>query len=238
MTLNIPKWTSEEALDKGKQCIELLTKYRADIENRFKPGEIELLLSSIAVLESAGKAGQSEALVNQKAQTLNKGEIGSILLEEVMAVRSLVKAGNAPSDILMAFGVGVSVRVNSQPQLIAAANLIISGYNQHTEWAQKEAGILEDDIEEIQELHDQLSGSDATLGKKKFARRAKTVDKNTLQRTIEDLITKTSAIGIKVFLKKNKAIVPLFEALIPGSGSSATETNENDVTPEPATAGV
>lgn len=237
MTLNIPKWTTEEAVDKGKQGIELLTKYRSDIENRFKPGEIETLQSSVLELESSGKAGQSEALVNQKAQTLNKGEIASELLEEIMAVRSLVKAVNAPSDILMMFGVGVSVSANSQSQLIAAANLVISGYNQHREWAQKEAGILEDDIVEIQGLHDQLSGSDDTLEKKKFARRAKTVDKNTLQRTVEDLITKTSAIGVKVFRKKNKAIVPLFEALIPGSGTSAIDTNEIEVTPEPATAG-
>jgi hypothetical protein len=41
-------------------------------------------------------------------------------------------------------------------------------------------------------------------------------------------------IGINVFRKKNKAIVPLFEALIPGSGGNTT-TNDNPPVPEPAT---
>jgi hypothetical protein len=234
MSQNDPKWTTEQAVDKGKQAVELTVKYRSDLENRYKPGEIELLQTSVAEMESAGKPGQSEALVNQKAQTLNKSETAEELQEEIISTRGQIKAANPQADILMAFGVGTSANVNNQNQLIAAANLIISGYNLHQDWAQKEAGILEVDIEEIQALRDQLIGADGTLGQKKFARKAKTVNKNTLQRTIEDLVTKTSAIGIKVFRKKDKAIVPLFEALIPGSsgGSPVTET-----TPEPASAG-
>lgn len=236
MAQNEPKWTSEQALDKGKQAVELTGKYRSDLENRFKPGEIELLQTSVAEMESAGKPGQSEALVGQKAQTLNKGETAKELQEEIITTRGQVKAANPSSDILMNFGVGTSASANNQSQLIAASNMVISGFNLHQEWAQKEAGILEEDIEAIQALRNQLIGADGTLEQKKFARKAKTVNKNTLQRTIEDLVTKTSAIGVKVFRKKDKAIVPLFEALIPGSSGGSSDTQE-EPTPEPAAAG-
>ena len=60
-----------------------------------------------------------------------------------------------------------------------------------------------------------LDNADDVQEISKFQRKASTMDKNTLQRRVEDLVTKISVIGIRVFRKKDPAVVPLFEGLIP-----------------------
>ena len=78
-----------------------------------------------------------------------------------------------------------------------------------------EAGIVEEDMADIQAEVEALSTADTLQEKAKFVRKATTMDKNALQRRVEDLITKISAIGIRVFRRKDPAVVPLFEGLIP-----------------------
>jgi hypothetical protein len=235
MTQNGPKWSTDEAVDRGKQAVKLTQAYRTDMENRFKPGEIELLEKNLKDLELSGKPGQVQTLNVQKAQKKTKEDIATELQENVMSIRGMVKAVPDSSDKQQGFGIGTPANKNNLPQLVAAAGMIINCFNQNREWAMTEAGILEEDIEEIEAIRDQLTNADSTLSDKKVERKVKTADKNTLQRKVEELITKVSAIGITVFRKKNKALVPLFEALIPGSASSSS-TAENETKPEPETA--
>ena len=127
----------------------------------------------------------------------------------------MVRAGSDETNILQAFGVGEKVSDNTVSGAIAAGNIIINGYNEHKTWANTEAGILEEDIQEIQDLINSLSEADGTQEATKFTKKTKTVDKNVLQRTVEDLITKISATGIKTYRTKDPSIVKLFEDLIP-----------------------
>jgi hypothetical protein len=48
------------------------------------------------------------------------------------------------------------------------------------------------------------------------------MDKNTLQRAVEDEITKISAMGILEFQRKDPSVSRLFADLIPGKGKSKT----------------
>jgi hypothetical protein len=89
--------------------------------------------------------------------------------------------------------------------------------------------LLEEDIGEIVALRDGLSGANEKQEKKKFDRKSKTIDKNVLQRQTEDLITKISVIGVKVFHKKNPSIVPLFEDLIPGGPGKPDKSPDETV---------
>ena len=91
----------------------------------------------------------------------------------------------------------------------------MKGYEEHTKWANNEAGILDEDMEIIQAGILALSKADHVQEKSKFQRKASTMDKNTLQRSVEDLVTKISVIGIRVFRRKDPAVVHLFEGLIP-----------------------
>lgn len=60
-----------------------------------------------------------------------------------------------------------------------------------------------------------LTTADDVQEKAKFERKAKTLDKNTLQREVENLVTKISAVGARVFRKKEPGVARLFEGLIP-----------------------
>ena len=137
------------------------------------------------------------------------------LHEAIMDTRRMVLAVTPEGDVSTSFGVGEKVSEKSMPSLVAAANTVINGYNANTEWANTKAGIIEDDITEITELLALLDTADDVQEKAKFERKAKTLDKNTLQRSVEDLVTKISAVGIKVFRKQNPDVAKLFEGLIP-----------------------
>ena len=93
--------------------------------------------------------------------------------------------------------------------------MVLKGYAEHKEWANNEAGILDEEMEIIQTDVLALNKADNVQEKSKFQRKASTMDKNTLQRSVEDLISKISVIGIRVFRRKDPAVIPLFEGLIP-----------------------
>jgi hypothetical protein len=111
---------------------------------------------------------------------------------------------------------------------IAAANLIIAGYNKYSEWARNNAKILEEDIIKIEALRNQLIDADKIQENVKLVRKLGTVDKNTLQSRLEQLITQASVVGVKVFRSSKPELVPLFQALIPGSSTADVEENEEE----------
>jgi hypothetical protein len=137
-------------------------------------------------------------------------------------------APGAKQEILKAFGIGTRTHCQSQPLTIAAANLIIAGYNKYSEWARNNAKILEEDIIKIEALRNQLIDADKIQENVKLVRKLGTVDKNTLQSRLEQLITQASVVGVKVFRSSKPELVPLFQALIPGSSTADVEENEEE----------
>ena len=135
-------------------------------------------------------------------------------LGDVMDIRDTVKGVSDDTGILKSFGIGEKIQKNVS-SVTAAGNMVLQGYADHTEWANNEAGILDEDIEIINADVLALSTADTVQEGSKFQRKASTMDKNTLQRRVEDLVTKISVIGIRVFRKKDPAVVALFEGLIP-----------------------
>ena len=220
------KWTIEEVSVKGHQALGLCNKYQSNLQPRISIEEIAELENGIRELETR-RAGQKGNLQGQKSATKSKDDITKELHFEVMDVRNLVKAGpGVKQEILKAFGVGTKTGSDNQPKTIAAANLIIAGYNKYNEWALNKAKILEEDIINIESLRNQLLDADKIQEQVKLNRKLGTVDKNTLQLRLEQLITQISAVGVKVFRSSNSELVPLFQTLIPGSGSDSTENTE------------
>jgi len=208
-----PKWDIGQTLYAGNQAYELANKYRTDLEGRLKPGELDALGEGVATLERK-RAGQSETLIQQKSKTQDQNSSLDALRREVMDIRAVVKAVTDDPGILKAFGVGEKVYQNVS-SVTAAGNTVLEGYKQHQEWVNTEAGIVEEDMADIQAEIEALGAADTIQEQAKFVRKASTMDKNTLQRTVENLVTKISAIGVKVFRKKDPNVVPLFEGLIP-----------------------
>ncbi len=211
--LKSPKWEIGKAIYAANQAYALGSKYKPDIEGRLKPGELEELGNGVSELERK-RAGQSETLTSQKSKTQDQNITVDTLHQDVMDIRNSVKAVSDNAGILKAFGIGENIH-KSVSNLTAAGNMILSGYEEHKEWANNEAGILDEDMEIIQADVLALSNADDVQENSKFQRKASTMDKNTLQRRVEDLIAKISVTGIRVFRRKDPSVVPLFEGLIP-----------------------
>ncbi len=211
--LKLPKWEIGQSIYAANQAYALAKKYQLDIEGRLKPGEIEELGSGVSELERK-RAGQSETLTSQKSRTQDQNITVDTLHQDVMDIRNTVKAVSDNAGILKAFGIGEKVNKNVS-NTTAAGNIVLNGYADHKDWANNEAGILDEDMETIQADVLALDNADDVQENSKFQRKASTMDKNTLQRRVEDLVTKISVIGIRVFRKKDPAVVVLFEGLIP-----------------------
>jgi hypothetical protein len=216
-----PKWDMQDTIYRGRQATKLFEEHGADFSDRIKPGEREFLGTGVDELERCN-SGQSEVLVEQKSKTQGRDQAIEALHNALSDIKNMVKAA-APDEPekLKAFGVGEKVNKNSVSSVRAAANIIINGYNENSAWANGEAGIIEQDIQEIEALSNELKQADTVQEHAKLNRKVKTIDKNSLQRQLEDLVTKISAIGIKVYRKKNPSLVPLFEDLVPGIGGGA-----------------
>ena len=93
--------------------------------------------------------------------------------------------------------------------------MVVIVFNKYSDWATNEAGILEEDIQEIQEYNAALTEADDTQELAKFKRKANTLDVNTLQIKVEDMITKASTLGVKEFHKTDPDAAKLFKDLIP-----------------------
>jgi hypothetical protein len=216
-----PKWDSSVAVIKGKQSNELVSKYQNEIQGRFQPDDLPQHKANVVELETR-LSGQKENLVDQKSKTLGQNEAMNILHSQVIGIRGIVKSCNPAAEIAKSFGVGEKIN-DSKTSVISSAKIVMAGYSKNQEWCNTTAGILEDDIVEMNDLVNSINGKDDTQETSKFVRKSRTMDKNTLQRTIEDMVTRISAIGIHVFRLSNPEVANLFAGLIPSSSKVEAE---------------
>ncbi|WP_163715793.1 hypothetical protein [Mangrovibacterium lignilyticum] len=207
-----PKWDISVTIQKGKQAVSLTTSYEVALQPRLQPDELPQFQTNLDELEKR-RSGQSEQLTNQKSKTLGQDEVMASLHQTVISIRDLVKSAHPTGEVAKAFGVGEKI-TKSVSSVIAASNMVQTAYAENTAWS-NQAGLIEADITEITELQTALVATDDVQEASKFTRKAATMDKNTLQRAVEDEITRLSAVGIRVFEKADPEIAKLFEDLIP-----------------------
>jgi hypothetical protein len=134
-------------------------------------------------------------------------------------------------EIAQAYGVGETLAPTTD-KVVAAAKVAINAYTNFKDWSNS-AGIIDADIEQLRTLIATIDSSAKAKKDATNARKDNTFDKYTVQREIEDEVTRISDIGIFVFKKKNPAIAELFAKLIPSSngGNNGNEnTNPTDNT--------
>jgi hypothetical protein len=219
-----PKWEIGATINAGQNAHALALKYREQLEHRLQPDELEQLKSNTSEL-AMHRSGQTENLVIQKSKTSKQDESIITLQDTTVSIRNIVKnsSQNTP-DILKAFGVGEKM-TSTVSNAISGGNLVMAAYKTYTEWSNN-AGIIEADIAEISSLVARLSSAGETQDNAMFIRKSKTMDKNVLQRTVEDEVSKISALGQHVFLHKDAAIAKLFENLTPSITKTKTDSSK------------
>lgn len=209
-----PKWDSGVAVAKGKQSVSLTEAYKSELSPRIAEEESEQHAANVTELEQRLKK-QGTNLSGQKSTTAAQNQTIKQVNKRVVSLKQIVVGANASMEIKNAYGVGsrVVLTVNG---VSSAANTIITAYKQFTAWSNS-AGIIQKDIDELVALEKALYSADTTQGMSIYARKAATMDKNTLQRAVEDGVTKISSLGVHEFEISNPSAAKLFADLIPGS---------------------
>ncbi|MBN1184533.1 MAG: hypothetical protein JXB49_19730 [Bacteroidales bacterium] len=216
MTQKRPKWDLASTINAGTNTYELGTKYHEEINARLQPGELEELVKQVKVLDAL-RSGQQEVLASQKGKTGTQDETARLLHTVVMELRQMVQTATDDAGIRKTFGVGENTHADSISSVKASANMILDGYDKFTEWANNEAGIIDADMDEVAGLLMELTAADEEQEVSKLTRKLTTMDKDVLQRLVEDKITKISSIVVRVFGRKDPAVAKLFKDLIPNS---------------------
>lgn len=211
-TIN-PKWTIEMAIKAANSAINLVDSQNGEVSQRLQPDELEQLRSNTEELKRR-QTGQQEVLTDQKSKTRGQDEAVELAHGRIMSLRSMIQSGRVPEEIVKAFGVGERAHLTVS-ETVAAGNTIINAYKKYPEEA-AEAGIIEADVNELSTLLTELTGADDVQEMAKYTRKATTLDKNTLQREVEDAVTKISAIGVHVYNVSDPGKAKLFADLIPG----------------------
>jgi len=221
-----PKWEIGATISAGNNAYTTAIKYRTDLESRLQPDELEQLKANTTELETR-RSGQTEHLVGQKSKTISQDDIAAELRNTIVSIRNIVKNNcTATPDILKAFGVGEKM-TSGISSVVAGGNIVISAYKENTAWSNN-AGIIEIDIAEISHLVSRLNRAEELQSNAMFTRKSKTMDKNILQRAVEDEVSKISSLGQHIFLNRDAAVAKLFEDLIPSITKVKAENPENN----------
>jgi len=220
-----PKWYATEAINSGKTSLRLLELYGIDLKTRLKTDEQAQHKANVEEFETR-IPGQKQTLMAQKSSTQGQEAVITELNDTIVSIRNVVRYGNASKEIMVAYGVGDKI-TRTVSSVTAAGNIILDAYKKYGPWS-KEAGILESDITEITTLIKALGTVEKVQDDSMYVRKAKTMDKNTLQREVEDEVSRLSALGARQF-SKNPTVRKQFEDLIPSAHKPKPATTPNAV---------
>lgn len=215
------KWPLNQAIDAGKKSVPLAAAYETAITPRLETDELKQHEANVIELE-VRQSGQIQSLTDQKSKTGKQVEVIDQLNTMIVGIRNMVRSKNPTVEISEAFGIGQPI-IKTVGGVTASANIILDGFKRFPDWGKK-AGIIALDVTNITGLLVSLGGVEKVQDDSMFTRKAKTMGKNELQRTVEDEVTRLSAIGSHVFNLENPAVARMFEDLIPGTTKEKTAT--------------
>lgn len=221
-----PKWYLADTINAGRKSILLLDTYGTELQPRLKKDEIPQHQANVEELVTRS-TGQKQTLVAQKSSTQGQGTVIKKLKRVVVNIRNIVRNNNASKEISIAYGVGERI-ILTVSSVTAASNIVLDAYQKYTAWS-KDAGIIDADLAEITALKESLSTMGKVQDDSMFVRKSKTMDKNTLQRAVEDEVSRLSALGVCQF-SENPSIVSLFEDLIPPCHNIKKKTTKESET--------
>ena len=105
MFLNPNQRISTEAISSGKASLRLLDSYGTELQTRLWTDEQPQHKANVEELETR-VSGQKQTLTAQKSTTQSQEAAIQELNDTIVSIRNVVRNGNAPKDILVAYGVG------------------------------------------------------------------------------------------------------------------------------------
>lgn len=208
------KWDGGVVVIKGKQSVSLFKAHQTELKPRMADEEFSQHEANVSEFEKR-LSGQSTNLATQKSSTSAQDQVVKTIGMRVVSIRRTIKASNPTDEIKKAYGIG-----NKLLATVGGASAVVAvtsaAYNKFKVWSNS-AGILEKDITELNALETSLFSADDNQEDNKYQRKAATMSKNTLQRNIEDKVTKISSLGIQEFELTDPALAKLFAGLIPST---------------------
>jgi hypothetical protein len=223
-----PKWTATEAINSGKTSLRLLETHGTALQSRLRTDEQQQHKANVEELETR-VMGQKQTLTAQMSNTQAQEKAIHDLNDTIISIHDVVRKNNASKEITVAYGVGERIS-QSVIGVTAAANVVIDAHLKYGAWS-KDAGIIEADITEVKDLIKAVNDVGKVQGDSKFVRKAKTMDKNTLQREVEDEVSRLSVLGARHF-GKNPTVRKQFEDLIPAAHKPKPATPATQTTNE------
>lgn len=220
MSIKMPKWDIGETVEAGKKSTLLANEYASELNPRLRKDELTEHNANVTELESR-RAGQQQNLVTQKSKTLGQDTEVSRLNTAIVDIRNIPRSNSAPEEIKKAFGVGEKIALTI-PGVTAAAKIVLDAFKKYPEWS-KDAGILESDMTRLTAMMNSLSNAGQEQDDSMYTRKAKTMDKDVLQRTVEDEVTRLSSLGALAFRESKPGVSSLFEDLIPKAHQTPSE---------------
>lgn len=224
------RWDIRMTISAGKKTICLVNKYYSDFEPRIKKDEFIDFENNVQLLERQN-SGQNENLTFQKISTLNVTDCKNSLHQMLSSLRGVVKCSGASPAMLKAFGYGERIS-NSPKTLISISNVAIKAYEENKQWCNTQAGILEEDIEEMRQLIEMLRVNSTEQTEAKEHRKLSTVSKNTTQAMVDSAIIRFSTLGAYIFRKKDQRLAQLFADLVPVYKTKTNEDKEEQTNKE------
>jgi len=194
-----------------------------DLQTRLRTDEQPQHKANVEELETR-VSGQKQTLTAHRSTTQSLEAAIQELNDTIVSIRNVVRNGNAPKDILVAYGVGDRIS-HSVSGVTAAGNVIIDAHTKYGAWS-KEAVIIEADITEVKTQIKAVNDVEKVQDDSMYVRKAKTMDKNTLQREVGDEVSRLSSLGGRHF-SKNPTVRVQFEDLIPAAHKAKVATAPN-----------
>jgi hypothetical protein len=220
------KMKPDDARKAAEQCQELLKTDKQKIERRVGGAVIQMLARNAALLSD--KTASTVALRAEKlGLTQDQNETAEQVADRVIAVRSALSETNASDVVRKMAGVGQSVNRKVVKSVLAAADMVIETYVNHTK-AMAGAGVLPDDVDMIIGLANALQATDKTQEGAKKAAPLSTARRKALQLEVEEGLSRIiAAVGLE-YVGSDPERVKMYRSLIPSRPTKKKKTQKNE----------
>ena len=225
------KYEQEDLFRSGNEMTLLAEEYRPRLEPRCEAGLIEGLKADVPLLFTKQEA-TTNVRTDKQALTLSQNDA----LEKGAKVLSLLRNSvrshlGADKEVQKAFGIGKTINPGSVVSVAAGLKKMIDAAADYPEKT-RAAGILPEDVELLQRMHDALVAADGKQENKKVSSKNTTAERNATQARIESALDKIFDVSQFVF-RDEPEISIRFENAMPKPRASKSASTRKKPAPAP-----
>jgi hypothetical protein len=210
--------------DSTPQILSLVKENLPALEKRLAPGLVEGMTESLKVLTRT----ESETITlttNKKAATELQRQVVKRCSKKTSKFKKAVRRHVKAPEIRKDFGIGEKSRSNSVVSVTAAAETVIKAGRAYPE-AARQAGILPEDLTQLEAEVLLVRGADATQGAKKATVKNVVAERNAAHQFLEEGLLKLEAIAEIVF-EDQPEILARVRSAMPTPRRSARSGSKN-----------